>query len=205
MMILGIGNQQNIGKIIKLNKKNKKKKKKMISDREKRQRFNRYKESHKSHLLTSRFTNDTWNENELFREKNNNIKCVYCSPDLVQKDIPLNRNLFILEMNNSKNEIMGIGMVVNHAICNKYKIYSKENYNRYVYIGKNRIDKIEMSEKEKEIIEALEILCFKGNRHMKRSQGLKSFPLKMLYNIYEGTKIDLILKIGEMFKTRLRT
>ena len=43
----------------------------MISDQEKRQRFNRYKNSHKSHLLTSRFTNETWNENELFREKNN--------------------------------------------------------------------------------------------------------------------------------------
>jgi hypothetical protein len=46
-----------------------------------------------------------------------------------------------------------------------------------------------------------DILCFTGNRHMKRGQGLKSFPIDMLYRC--SKRIDLVKFISEMFKTRL--
>jgi len=106
--------------------------------------------------------------------------------------------MFILEMNNETNRIMGIGMVRNHPICNKYQVYSTDNYNRYVFAGKHRIDRSEMNEDEETIMKLFDILCFTGNRHMKRGQGLQSFPTDMLYRC--SKELDLVQFIGAMFK-----
>jgi len=166
--------------------------KKLVSD---------YKKQIRNFLLTSRFNNTTWSENELFRKEHPNFNCVYCSPDPVTISIPIDSVLFILEMNNDTNKIMGIGMVRNHPILNKFFVYENGNYNRYVYIGKNRISREDMSEEEEQIMQVFDILCFKGNKHMKRGQGLKSFPVDMLYRV--SKKIDLVDFIGNMFKIRL--
>jgi hypothetical protein len=160
-----------------------------------------YKKELRNFLLTSRFTNSTWQENEKFRKENSNITCIYCSPDLVSKNIPTEAILFILEMNNDTDKIMGIGMVRNHPILNKYFVYENGNYNRYVYTGKYRIDRTEMSDEEDKIMKIFDILCFKGNRHMKRNHGLKSFPTDMLYRC--SKKMDLVKFIANMFKIRL--
>jgi hypothetical protein len=58
-----------------------------------------------------------------------------------------------------------------------------------------------MSEEEEQVMQIFDILCFKGNRHMKRGQGLKSFPVDMLYRC--SKKLDLVKYIGNMFKIRL--
>ena len=176
----------------------------MITDNERNNKFNRYKNSQKVSLLATIFTNDTLKENEEFR-KEKKIGCVYCSPDPIKRDIAINSILLVLEMNNSINKIIGIGMLKNHPICNKYKVYKKENYNRYVFLGKTRISREDMSEEEEEIMKIFDLLCFKGNKHMKRIRGLKSFPMETLYNILEGSGVDLIKRISEMFKIRLRT
>ena len=46
-----------------------------------------------------------------------------------------------------------------------------------------------------------DILCFHGNKHMKRGQGLKSFPVELLFKL--SKELDLINYIGKMFKSRL--
>lgn len=160
-----------------------------------------YKKQIRNFLLTSRFNNNTWNENEQYRNTNAAIGCIYCSPDQISCQIPIESILFILEMNNDTNSIMGIGMVRNHAIVNKHQVYSNGNYNRYVYVGKNRIDREDMTDDEETIMQVFDILCFKGNRHMKRGQGLKSFPVDMLYRC--SKRLDLIQFVSEMFKSRL--
>jgi hypothetical protein len=109
--------------------------------------------------------------------------------------------MFVLEMNNDTNKIIGIGMVRNHPYVNKYSVYSEGNYNRYVYVGKTRIDRESMTEEEERIMTVFDILCFTGNKHMKRGQGLKSFPIDMLYRC--SVKLDLVQFIREMFKRRL--
>ena len=162
-----------------------------------------YKKELRNFLLTSRFNNSTWAENENFRSTHPKYNCVYCSPEPITRNIPFEAVLFILEMNNDTNKIMGIGMVRNHPQINSHYVYENGNYNRYVYIGKNRIDRNEMSEEEEKIMQVFDILCFKGNQHMKRGQGLKSFPIDMLYRC--SKKIDLVKFIGNMFKTRLAT
>jgi len=162
-----------------------------------------YKKQIRNFLLTSRFNNSTWCENELFRKEHPNFNCIYCSPDPVTCSIPIDSVLFVLEMNNDTNKIMGIGMVRNHPILNKFFVYENGNYNRYVYIGKNRISREDMSGEEEQIMQAFDILCFKGNRHMKRGQGLKSFPVDMLYRVSKKIDLDLVNFIGNMFKIRL--
>jgi hypothetical protein len=109
--------------------------------------------------------------------------------------------MFVLEMNNDTNKIMGVGMVRNRPIVSKIMVYSNGNYNRYVFIGKTRINRTEMTEEEEQIMKVFDILCFSGNKHMKRGQGLKSFPSDMLYKM--SKRLDLVSYIGEMFKKRI--
>lgn len=152
------------------------------------------------YLLTSRFNNETNEENKKYIKKNEKLGCVYCSPEKISKKINDNAILFILEMNNDTNKIIGIGMVKNSPICGRYSVYKNGNYNRFVFTGKYRIDRNEMNELEENVMKAFDILCFTGNRHMKRGQGLKSFPNEMLNSIKKV--IDLIEFITEMFKKR---
>jgi len=168
-----------------------------------KQHVNNYKQQLRRFLLTSRFNNETFQENINFRAKNPNVGCVYCAPDPVSQQIPMDTVLFILEMNNDTNRVIGIGMVRNHPISNSsYKsVYKNGNYNRYVYVGRYRIDRSEMSEQEERIMKVFDILCFTGNRHMKRGQGLKSFPLDMLYRC--NKTLDLVNFISEMFKKKI--
>jgi hypothetical protein len=166
-----------------------------------KKQLNDYKKQFRNYLLTSRFNNQTWDENSQYRNKHNQIGCIYCSPDPITQRIPNDSILFILEMNNETNRIMGIGMVRNHPVFNKFHVYENGNYNRYVYAGKTRIDRCEMTEEENRIMQIFDILCFSGNRHMKRGQGLKSFPTDMLYRC--SKKFDLVKFISEMFKKRI--
>jgi hypothetical protein len=162
-----------------------------------------YKIQLRNFIITSRFNNKTWNENIYFRSKHNITGCIYCSPSPVTHTIPNESILFILEMNNETNQIIGVGMVRNHPYINKYNVYGNGNYNRYVFIGKHRIDRIDMTPEEDIIMQVFDILCFTGNRHMKRGQGLKSFPLDMLFRC--NKRLDLVDFIAKMFKSRLNS
>ena len=160
-----------------------------------------YRAQFKHHLTTTRFNNKTWAENEEYRQQNQKIGCIYPTPEPNGQTIPQDSNLFVLEMNNEQNRIMGIGLVKNKPIYNKYHVYSDPKYNIYAYLGKNRIDRSTMTEKEEQIMKVFDILCFKGARHMKRLVGLKAFPVDMLYNC--RTVFDLVEFITNMFKSRL--
>jgi hypothetical protein len=165
-----------------------------------KQKFKDFIINMKKFIVTSRFNNNTWKENQIFRDKIQ-FGCIYCAPDMITTKIPTDSVVFVLEMNNDTNKIMGIGMVRNHPVCGKYCVYSNGNYNRFVYSGKYRIDRNEMTEEEDKIMQAFDILCFKGNTHMKRGQGLKSFPVDMLFRCKKV--IDLVDFVSQMFKERI--
>ena len=166
-----------------------------------RQQIKQYRAQLTKSLLTTRFNDETWEQNKKYREEKELPGCIYCSPGPISVKIQPEQIAFILEMNNDKNKIMGIGMIRNHPHINIYQIYENDSYNRYVYIGKTRIDRSEMDEEEERIMKAFDILCFKGNRHMKRGHGLKSFPIEMLYNC--SKELDLVEYITNMFKRRI--
>lgn len=169
-----------------------------------RKRIQEYQRSLKNYIITSRFNTSTWEENRSFVNRNSNkIGCIYCSPEPIASSIPSDMKVFVLEMNNETNKIMGIGLVSNHPRIQKYHVYSNGNYNRYSFIGKSRIDRIDMSEDEEKVMKVFDVLCFTGNTHMKRGQGLRMFPIEMLFNIQLKSNIDLVVFIREMFQKRM--
>ena len=160
-----------------------------------------YKALLKQYIMTSRFNTQTLQENRDFIKNLKSVKCVYCCPDAIAKHIPVDTIMFVLEMNNDTNKIAGIGMVRNHAHMYKYSVYSTSSYNRYIYSGKNHISRENMSEEEDRIMKVFDILCFTGNKHMKRGQGIKAFPIDILYKCKHT--LDLVGFIARMFKTRI--
>jgi hypothetical protein len=166
------------------------------------QQLREYKSLMKQFVMTSRFNTATLKENRDFVENQPNIKCVYCSPDPIAQHIPIDSLMFVLEMNNDTNLISGIGLVRNHAHMHKYSVYKEQMYNRYIYYGKHHIARNEMNENEERIMKVFDILCFTGNKHMKRGQGIKSFPVETLFKC--SNTIDLVAFIGNMFKSRMQ-
>jgi len=163
-----------------------------------------YKSQMKNYLMTTRFNNMTWTENQMYRSRIGIERgCIYGTPEANTIQISEDAIIFVLEMNNETNSIIGIGMIRNHAIIRKHHIYSNDNYNRYAYLGRSRIDRSEMTEMEEKIMKAFDILCFTGPRHMKRLQGLKMFPIDILYKCRKV--LDLMEFIRQMFKSRITT
>jgi hypothetical protein len=147
-------------------------------------------------LATTRFTNNTWNENKKWREKNNWKGCIYGSPLKIGEKISSESIIFVLEMNNDENKIKGIGLIKKTLFADKYyKIYSDGNYNRYVYKSLYRIDVDELDDYEKSIIDIFNILLFKGLRNVKRYQGITAIPQWIKNNKH----MDFIKFFRELF------
>ena len=160
-------------------------------------KFKQYKSTFQFTIMTSRFTNSTFQENSNYLNKNTNVKCIYGSPNQLADSIQLESKLFILELNIDTNKIMGIGFITNHPIINKFKIYSTGNYNRYAFIGSKRVDRSELLPEEEEIMKALDRLCFYGRSHLKNGKGLLQFPAYLLY--YCSKEIDFVTFIQNIF------
>ena len=77
-----------------------------------------YRAQFKHHLTTTRFNNKTWSENMEYRQQNTRFGCIYPTTEPNGQTIPEEANLFVLEMNNEQNRIMGIGLVKNKPIYN---------------------------------------------------------------------------------------
>ena len=103
-------------------------------------------------ILTSRFSNETWNESQRIRNSNN-LSCVYGSTTQICDKVPVDEVVYVIEMNNNTNKILGIG-----KMKNKYKTryscnyYSNMNYNRYIYTGTHHINRDEINKKNQEIV-----------------------------------------------------
>lgn len=127
------------------------------------------------YITTTRYNNKTYIENQTFRRKYNYQGCVYNVPREMPNYIPFKAKVFVLEMNNDENIIMGIGYLYNKPYTKKYlKIHKDMNYNRYSYVSKYRIDRDSMTERQIEKLRIIEELVFKGKTHLKRGQGITS-------------------------------
>jgi aconitase A len=173
-----------------------------VQKRELQRAIRNYRRTLTCTLATTRFTNFTWEENRNMRRNNPIAKCIYATPMQITPRIKLDSNVFILEMNNDQDKIMGIGLIKNHSVAGKYVVHSMPNYNRFVYIGKWRIDREEMFDSEIEILRLLEAVCFRGLNHSKRGQGITELPIKLQYKS-STLGLDLIDFIRNMFKLRI--
>jgi len=169
-------------------------------------RFKDFKKKMNKFICTTRFTDETWAENQNYMRNHvssNKTKCIYGSPFTLKSRIPHEGIAFVLEMNNDQNRIMGVGLIRNHPIQGKHRIYENGNYNRYAYLGLCHISREEMTEDENNIMNAFDILCFKGSKHMKRGSGINLFPDEILFKCLDT--VHLVEFVSGMFKRRMIT
>lgn len=150
-------------------------------------------------VASTRFNQQTWDENCSYREKKSFEGCIYCSPLQLSYKIPINSLLFVLEMNNTSNKIEGIGLIKNMYQSDKYIVYDERNYNRYVYKSNYRINRDHLYRFNPLMVKAVEYILFKGKTHLKRGSGITSVPEKLLkHQIFEG--MDILNELKTIFK-----
>ena len=149
-------------------------------------------------LLSSRFDTLTWEENQRFREKNK-IPCIYGSPLKISQKIQVDEDVFIIEMNNSLNQIEGIGLIKNTLRLDKYiKLYDTYNFNRYVYKGNHHINREKLLKENNELVYILDNILFKGKTHLKRGSGITCIPDKLLRHTI-CNEMDIKYEIKKLF------
>lgn len=148
------------------------------------------------YILTTRFNHDTWMENEIHRKNNSNIQCIYGSPQAIAPKIEIRAPVCVIEMNNSTNQVMGVGLIRNEPQPRYHHTpYTHGNYNRFVFIGIHRLDRNELSQ---DLLDVLDYILFKEKTHMKRGAGFTTVPNKLLYHRRcEG--MDIIYEITKTF------
>ena len=138
------------------------------------------------------FNDSTWKENVDWRKRHNHSGCIYCSPtDIGVTTTSSGSTMFVIEMNNDRNRIMGVGKIVcgaasgvsadagNRLAQRKFNVYESRNYNRYKFIGKERVDRdlhIDPHPKLASIFKRLDWMLFKTARHAKRGRGIQRIP-----------------------------
>lgn len=154
-------------------------------------------------VVTGRYNNETWEESFNYRQKRK-LKCIYAPPYKLAESININSSVFVIEMNNSINQIMGIGLIKNKLVTDRvYKVYSDSNYNRFIYIGEYHISRDLLDNYNPFLVYVLDEILFKGYTHSKRGSGLTKIPEKVLkLDICEG--IDIKKEIKDIFVYHFR-
>ena len=135
------------------------------------------------HVLTSRFNDDTWIENENYRDKRNMDGCIYGSPLCLSPKIQINSLAYVIEMNNSCNLIEGVGVIRNYPNFKQPSwIYKNNNRNRYIYTGKYRMDRYELIKYDSELIDYIETFCFTGKSKLSRGYCRKTYAERVYSN-----------------------
>lgn len=177
--------------------------KRRLQERQKNIENSKYQNTHIKpiYIAITRFNETTWNENVKYRIKHKLNGCIYGSPIPIARTIPLKATVYVIEMNNTTNEILGIGKIINsfnpevHKL-HAFKIYSECNYSRYIYCGDKRIDRMEFPRELNNICLLLEWFIFKGygpldkprrGTHFKRGMGINKLPSRLLHSYYNYT------------------
>ena len=151
---------------------------------------------------TTRFNEQTVNENKKWRDKKKWPGCIYGVPKMICKTIPNSIQVIVIEMLNQKpgGKILGFGLIKNYLRADTIAhIYKDRTYNRHIYNSKYRVDINEIPEKHRETINLLESMLFYGYGHMKRGQGITTLNWKKI-KPEKRTKIkkffrDLFIKL----------
>ena len=119
----------------------------------------------------TRFNADTWRQNVKYRDAKGDGGCIYGCSLPINSAVPPDTIIYVLEMNNSTNKIMGIGRVKNQKNARE-KIYTSGEYNRHVYKGTYRKDASDFNHIDTMLVTEFEQIVFKGSGHMKRGSGI---------------------------------
>jgi len=132
-------------------------------------------------IVSTRFNNETWQQNVNFRREYKYTGCIYGVPQPMSNKIEQNSPVFVVEMNNATNKVEGIGLLKNTIYLDKYyKLYDTGDYNRYIFKGKYHLNRDEIDSMNSKLIEVLDYILFKEKTHLKRGIGFTTIPEKLL-------------------------
>jgi len=148
---------------------------------------------------STRFNNDTLKENEYYKTNYHVDGIVYGTPLKINEKYVHNSIVFIIEMNNDTNKIHGVGLIRN---CLNYElrhcVYTNHNWNRFLYAGKYWVNREQVEQKNKHLLEQIENSLFKGKSHMKRVSGISVFTPKN-YTKWNLNKLEIKTMFKELF------
>jgi len=148
------------------------------------------------YIATTRFTDITYHENMLYRYKKKLKGVIYPCPMKINPKLLLDIPMFVIEMNNSKNEICGISIIRNKLVFDISNVYSHTTFNRYVYVGKYYINREMLMRLNEELVIMIDTILFKGRSHQKRLQGISLIGEKLLKDErLNGVDLEFELKI----------
>ena len=132
-------------------------------------------------IYTTRFTSDTYYQNMRYKQNINWNGALYSTMLMFPVNTP-DKLLFILDMNNTTNKIVGIGLVQNLLAKDQSpNIYSNPAFNNYLYKSTYHIsldDCEEISSWRTFIEDEFEAKLFYGKSHSKRGGSFMTFPKK---------------------------
>lgn len=149
-------------------------------------------------VATGRYDDESWNNTVRYRSAHK-LACIYAPPSRLSPKIDLNSPVFVIEMHNPTNQIMGIGLIKNKIETDKvYKVQTDSNCNRYIYKGEYHISRELLDKYNPFLVYVLDQILFKGYTHSKRGSGLLRIPEKVLkLEVCEG--LDVKTEIRNIF------
>lgn len=140
-------------------------------------------------LMTTRFNTQTFAENRAFIERFTAARAAYGCPMEVANYIPKQTTtLFVLEMHNDWNRIVGVSAVLNQPFAQPLPIYSDNRYNRVAYVSRHHLTRADLErlggDCMKNMLDLLDMVCFYGQTNLKRGNGITLLPPSQLYNLY---------------------
>ncbi|RZD41561.1 MAG: hypothetical protein CXT73_04790 [Methanobacteriota archaeon] len=145
-----------------------------------------------NYIGLAHFDNKTYKENIEWKRKKNFTGCVYGLQQFLPDSIPHESDVYMIDMNNETNQIVGIGLIKKVYIPkNRSRIYNNPEFNRYVIKSPFYRDRTFLIKKDKEIIEFLENILFKGYSHLKRTSNMTLSFEKLAYAPNIGSEFKI--------------
>ncbi len=86
-----------------------------------------------NYIGLAHFNNKTYNENILWKHNTKFTGCIYGLQQFLPDSIPPESDIYMIDMNNDTNKIVGIGLVKKVNIPeNRTRVYDNEEFNRYI-------------------------------------------------------------------------
>lgn len=151
-------------------------------------------------LMTIRYTHQTYQDVQQFAEMPPRMEWIY-GCEYIPKHAEDDSLLFVLEMNNDTNRIMGVGYVhylTGNVQYHKYAIHTEEAAkNQFQLMCKYRKDRTKMSDVEESVMQFLDILCFCAPKHQKTPKGMTRLTTG------EEVWFDLVAFLSTMLRKRV--
>jgi len=157
------------------------------------------------YIAATRFNEETYKENMEYREKHD-IPVIYGTNIRIRHTYPIGVCIFVVEMNNDTNRILGIGLIKNEQFISekKIRIYSNPDYNWNIYKGDYWLSREQITEIDPYLVEIFELILFKGKSHLKRVTGISLLTDKLMTN-WRFDLPDIKNKVKHVFTNRFKT